>query len=127
MSIITNYDFNGINVEDATIRVDRLWGSSKEGWTALVRVYTTVKVNIPAVKEVTEQRLVSEAIEATDDFEAVEAVYETVVVTEAVEAYVKEELRQIQEFNHSCTYNADERGYESMYKSLEEKFGGESI
>ena len=34
MSIKTNYNFKGIEVKEAIVRVDRLWGSSKENWTA---------------------------------------------------------------------------------------------
>ena len=78
MSIKTNYNFKGIEVKDAIIRVDRIWGSSKENWTALVGVYN---------------------------------------VTE-------DTYNKLEEFNHSATYNVDERGYESMYKSLKDKFGG---
>lgn len=92
MAIKINYDFNGIEVKDAIIRVDRLWGSSKEGWTALVRVYTKVTKEVPAI--------------------------------EAVEAYTIDVLEQIEEFNHTCQFNEDERGYTSMYKSLQDKFGG---
>jgi hypothetical protein len=121
MAIKTNYDFNGINIEGATIRVDRLWGSSKEGWNSLVRVYTTVKIDIPTIEEVTEQRLVSEATGES------EAVYEEIVITEAKEAYTKEELRQIQEFNHLADYIEDERGYVTIYKSLMKKFGGVEV
>ena len=120
MSIKTNYKLKEvIEVKDSIIRVDRLWGSSKEGWTALVGVYVKTLKDIPAVEEVTEQRLVTEATEEA------EAVYEKVVVTEAVEASQVEVLEKIDEFNHSAAYVVDERGYESMYKSLQDKYGGE--
>jgi hypothetical protein len=92
MSIKVNYNFKSIEVKDAIIRVDRLWGSSKEGWTASVRVYTKVTKEVPAI--------------------------------EAVEAHTIDVLQQIEEFNHSCQFSVDERGYESMYKSLQDKFGG---
>ena len=55
MSIKTNYTFKGIQVPEAIIRVDRLWGSSKEGWTALVGVYN---------------KTTAEVVEATEDTEA---------------------------------------------------------
>jgi hypothetical protein len=34
---------------------------------------------------------------------------------------------KIAEFNHSAAYVADERGYVSMYKSLQDKFGGVEV
>jgi hypothetical protein len=103
MSIKTNYNLYNVQIPDAIIRVDRLWGSSKEGWTALVGVYTTETVS------------------------AVEAVGE-----EGEEGYVpaKPETtrkNKIAEFNHSAAYVADERGYVSMYKSLQDKFGGVEV
>lgn len=98
MPIKTNYNFKGIQVPEAIIRVDRLWGSSKEGWTALVGVYNKTTQEIPAVKA-------SEGIEAQ-------------------EAKIVEVMNKIEEFNHNCKFNADERGYVSMYKSLQDKFGG---
>ena len=54
MAIKTNYNFKGIEVKDAYIRIDRLFGSSKEGWNSLVGVYNTTV----------------EVVEATDDTEA---------------------------------------------------------
>ena len=54
MAIKTNYNFKGIEVKDATIRVIRLFGSSKEGWNSLVGVYNTTV----------------EVVEATEDAEA---------------------------------------------------------
>ena len=101
MSIKTNYNFKGIEVKDAIIRVDRLWGSSKEGWTALVRVYTKVTREVPAIEADLDNGI------------------------EAVEAHTIDVLEQIEEFNHNCLFSADERGYKSIYKSLTEKFGGE--
>ena len=44
MSIKTNYDFNGLSIQDAIIRIDRLWGSSREGWSSLVGVYMEKEV-----------------------------------------------------------------------------------
>lgn len=101
MSIKTKYNFKGIEVKDAIIRVDRLWGSSKEGWTALVGVYNKTTQEIPAIEA-------SEGIESQ-------------------EAKIVEVMNKIDEFNHSCKFNADERGYTSMYKSLQDKFGGEKV
>ena len=103
MAIKTNYNFKGIEVKDATIKVIRLFGSSKEGWNSLVGVYnTTVEV-----------------------VEAVEADAEKGI--EAQEATTKEVLNLIEEFNHQASYKEDERGYVSVYNSLAEKFGGVEI
>lgn len=121
MAIKTNYNFKGVEVKDAYIRIDRLWGSSRDGWTALVGVYTKTIKDIPAVEEVTEERLVTEATAEA------EAVYETVVVVEAMEATQVEELNKIEEFNISASYENDERGYKTLYKALSVKFGGEKI
>ena len=118
MSIKTNYNLKGIEVKDAIIRVDRLWGSSKEGWTALVGVYNLTQEEVPAVEEVTEQRIITEATEET------EAVYETVVVTQAQESYIKTVYNKLEEFNISASYIEDERGYISLYKALTDKYGG---
>ena len=103
MAIKTNYNFKGIEVKDATIKVIRLFGSSKEGWNSLVGVYnTTVEV-----------------------IEAVEADAKKGI--EAQEATIKEVLNLIEEFNHQASYKEDERGYVSVYNSLTEKFGGVKI
>lgn len=67
----------GVLFKDAVIRIDRIWGSSKEGWTALVGVW---------VKEF-----------------------------------------KVHEFNHFCNFVIDERGYETMYRSLKTKYGGEDV
>ena len=66
MSIKTTYNFKGIQVPEAIIRVDRLWGSSKEGWTALVGVYVKTLKEVPAVasKEATQ----IEVTEKIDEF-----------------------------------------------------------
>ncbi len=100
MAIKTNYNFKGIEVKDAYIKVDRLWGSSKEGWNSLVGVYNTTIENVPAVK----------ADEASG------------VV--AQEASTIEVFNLIEEFNHSANYDEEERGYVIMYNSLKEEFGG---
>lgn len=121
MAIKVNYNFKGIEVKDAYIRVDRLWGSSKEGWTALVGVYVKTLKDIPAVEEVTEERLVTEATEES------EAVYETVVAVEAKEATQVEVLDKIEDFNISAGYVDNERGYETLYKALNDKFGGVNV
>lgn len=112
MSIKTNYDLNGVEITDAVIRVDRLWGSSREGWTSLVGVY--LEKEIPAVAEVTEEQTVLD--------ENSEEVTETVIVTPAVEAHTI--LAKVTEFNHGTEYVQDERGYVSIYGSLMSEFGG---
>jgi hypothetical protein len=103
MSIKTTYNLYSVQIPDAIIRVDRLWGSSKEGWTALVGVYTAEV--IPAVPAV--------GVEGEAGYVA--AVPETT------------RRNKITEFNHSAAYVADERGYVSMYKSLQDKFGGVEV
>ena len=51
MAIKTNYNFKGIEVKDAIIRVIRIFGSSKEGWNSLVGVYNTTIETVPATDE----------------------------------------------------------------------------
>jgi hypothetical protein len=103
MSIQTTYNLYNVQIPNAIIRVDRLWGSSKEGWTALVGVYTTE--TIPAVAAV--------GVEGEADY--VPATPETT------------RRDKVTEFNHSAPFVADERGYVSMYKSLQDKFGGVEV
>jgi hypothetical protein len=103
MSIKTTYNLYNVQIPNAIIRIDRLWGSSKEGWTALVGVYTTEV--IPAISAVGE---------------------------EGEEGYIPAQpettrKNKITEFNHSAMFTADERGYVTMYKSLQEKFGGVEV
>ena len=95
MSIKTNYNFKCIEVKDAIIRVDRLFGSSKEGWNSLVGVYNITTEEVPADEE------------------------------NGVEATTRTVYNKLEEFNHSAPYVSDERGYITMYKSLQNKFGGE--
>ena len=101
MSIKTNYNFKGIQVPEAIIRVDRLWGSSKEGWTALVGVYNKTTEEIPAVEA-------SEGIEAQD-------------------AKTVEVMNKIDEFNFNTECVEDLRGYKSLYAGLMSKYGGEEV
>ena len=101
MSIKTNYNFKGIQVPEAIIRVDRLWGSSKEGWTALVGVYNKTTEEIPAVEA-------SEGIEAQ-------------------EAKTVEVMNKIDEFNFNTEFVEDLRGYKSLYAGLMSKYGGEEV
>ena len=101
MAIKTNYNFKGIEVKDAYIRVDRLWGSSKEGWTALVGVYNKTTQEIPAVEA-------SEGIETQ----------------ESITAKV---MNKIDEFNFNVNFIAEERGYKTIYRALMDKYGGEAL
>lgn len=39
MAIKTTYNYKGLEVTEAIIRVERLFGSSKDGWDSLVKVY----------------------------------------------------------------------------------------
>jgi len=120
MAIKTNYNFKGINIPDATIRIIRVFGSSREGWSSLVGVYNTTTEDIPAVAEVTEERLVSGGNKAGDT----EAIYETVVLVTASEASTKEVLNLLEEFNFNAPFSEDERGYKSLYEGLMAKYGG---
>lgn len=42
---VANYNFKGVSIKDAIIRVERLFGSSKEGWNSLVTVTFENKEN----------------------------------------------------------------------------------
>ncbi len=100
MAIKTNFNYKGIEIPNAVIKVNRLFGSKQEGWNSLVGVYNVTLEEVLAV----------EADEENG--------------TEAKEAYTKEVYNLIEEFNHNASYAADERGYVSVYKSLTVKFGG---
>lgn len=113
MAIKTNYNFKGIEVKDATIRVIRLFGSSKDGWNSLVGVYNTTVEIVPEVEYKLPIGIPGENG------------YEPEVL--AQEATTKEVLNLIEEFNHQASYKEDERGYVSVYNSLTEKFGGVEI
>jgi hypothetical protein len=103
MSIKTTYNLHGIEIQDAIIRIERLWGSSREGWTSLVSVNTVTE--IPATEAV--------GVEGEDGY---------VPATEA-----RTEMNKITEFNRSCAYTQEERGYVSMYNALTEEFGGVKV
>lgn len=100
MAIRTNYNFKGIQVQDAYIRVDRLWGSSKGGWNSLVGVYNITTETIPAIE--------------ADPDNSVEAQPET----------TQEVYNKIDELNFDAEYSESERGYVSMYNALKKEFGG---
>ncbi len=95
MAIKTNFNYRGIEIPNAVIKVNRLFGSKREGWSSLVGVYNITTEEVPV-------------LEADS-----ETVYQTAEVYNLIE-----------EFNHSASYAADERGYVSVYKSLTVKFGG---
>lgn len=112
MSIKTNYNFKGIEVKDAIIRVDRLWGSSKEGWTALVGVYIQTKEIVPAVEKVEQIGFPGEPnyvapVESKDSYEVINNL--------------------IEEFNFHTPFQEDERGYVTVYAGLKAKYGGEDL
>jgi hypothetical protein len=44
MAIKADYDFKGIIIKDAYIRIERIFGSTKEGWDSLVAVYNVTTV-----------------------------------------------------------------------------------
>ncbi len=98
MAIKTNYNFKGINIPEATIRITRVFGSSREGWSSLVGVYNTTIETI-------------EAKEATE-FEP------------AIEASTKEVLNLLEEFNFNVPFSEDKRGYKALYEGLMAKYGG---
>lgn len=43
MALKTNFNLNGVTIENAYLRIERLWGNSKEGFEALVGVYTVTQ------------------------------------------------------------------------------------
>lgn len=47
---VEKYNFKGIEVKDAYIRVNRLFGSKTEGWNSLVGVYNITTEEVPAVE-----------------------------------------------------------------------------
>ena len=110
MSIKTNYNFKGIQVPEVIIRVDRLWGSSKEGWTALVGVYNKTAQEIPAVEKVEQVGLIGEP--------------NYVAPIEAKESYEVIRDNLIEEFNFQAPFKEDERGYKTIYDALTLKYGG---
>lgn len=88
MAIQTTYNFKGITIPNAYIRVARIFGSSREGWNSLIDVcvdetYTTV----------------IDEVETTSTRKSV-----------------------VESFNLSAPYNADERGYVSVYNALKAKY-----
>jgi hypothetical protein len=103
MSIKTTYNLHNVQIPNAIIRIDRLWGSSKEGWTALVGVYTTETV--PAAEAV--------GVEGEDGY--MPATPETT------------RMNKITDFNRHAPYNADERGYVTAYAALMAEFGGVEV
>jgi hypothetical protein len=94
---IENYNFKGLTAS-VYMRVDRIFGSSKEGWNSLVGVYNITIEDVPAV-------------EASEGVEAQEATTKTV-------------YNKLEEFNHSTAFVETERGYVSLYNSLKAKYGG---
>ncbi len=79
---VDKYNFKGIEVKDAYIRIDRLFGSKRQGWNSLIGVYNVTLEEVPAVEADSE------------------TIYQTAEVYNLVE-----------EFNHSASYVADEIGY----------------
>ena len=100
MSIKTTYNLHGIEVQDAIIRIERLWGSSREGWTSLVSVNTVTE--IPATEAV--------GVEGEEDY------------VPAAEA--RTEWKKLDEFNRTASYVEGELPYTTMYEKLTEEFGG---
>lgn len=103
MSIKTAYNLKGIEIKDAIIRIERLWGSSRDGWTALVSV--NVVTDVPAAEPV--------GVEGDEDYVPAQE--------------QRTELTKITEFNHSASFINEERGYVSMYKALHDAYGGYEV
>ena len=113
MSIKTNYNFKGIEVKDAIIKVIRIFGSSKEGWNSLVGVYTQTKEITPAVEKVEQVGFPDEA--------------NYVAPIEAKESYEVIRDNLIEEFNFQAPFKEDERGYKTIYDALTLKYGGVEV
>jgi len=110
---IENYNFKGVAVPSVYMRVDRIFGSRKEGWNSLVGVYNITLEEVPAV-----EAKLPIGMPGEPGYEA---------GVEVKEAYTKEVYNLIEEFNHSASYVADERGYVSLYSSLSNEFGGTEV
>ncbi|MDD3150984.1 MAG: hypothetical protein PHV68_09130 [Candidatus Gastranaerophilales bacterium] len=41
MAITQSYDFQGVTISNAYIRVDRVFGGKREGWNSVVSVYAS--------------------------------------------------------------------------------------
>lgn len=98
MAIKTTYDFNGIEVKDAIIKIERIFGSRAEGWNSLINVYVIRQEPTTVTNEdgTTEEKLID--------------VY-----------------KKIDEFNFSVPFKEEERGYKTLYTALIEKYGGERV
>ena len=103
MSIKTTYNLHGIEIQGAIIRIERLWGSSREGWTSLVNV--NIINEIPATEAV--------GVEGEEGY---------VPASDA-----STELKQITEFNRHAPFRENERGYVTAYTALMDEFGGVKI
>lgn len=112
MAIKTNYNFKGIEVKNAKIKVIRISGNSKEGWSSSVGVYNTTVETVPVTVDKDLKGLIVEN----------EGVVETSVVTKEVEVD-----KLIDQFNINVAFTEGERGYTSIYKALMDKFGGVEI
>ena len=66
MAIKTNYNFKGIEVKDAIIRVINLSGSSSRGWDSLVGVYNTIIETVPATDE--QEEATREVVNLIEEF-----------------------------------------------------------
>ena len=113
MAIKRDYNFKGIEVKDAIIRVIRIFGGSKEGWNSLVGVYTQTKDVIPAVEKVEQVGFPGEP--------------NYVAPIEPKESYEVIRDNLIEEFNFQAPFKEDERGYKTIYEALMAKYGGIEI
>ena len=64
MAIKTDYNFKGIEVKDAIIKVVRLFGSSEEGWNSLVGVYVNTLKEVPN----SERTAIEKKLELIEEF-----------------------------------------------------------
>ena len=113
MAIKVDYNFKGIEIKDAIIKVIRIFGSSKEGWNSLVGVYAQTKEIVPAVKKVEQVGFPAEP--------------NYVAPIEAKESYEVIRDNLIEEFNFQAPFKEDERGYKTIYEALMAKYGGIEI
>lgn len=94
MAIKTNYNFKGIEVKDAIIRVINLSGSSSRGWDSLIGVYNTtneILTDTDGVETTIEVQNLIEEFNHSVDFKEDERGYVTVYKS-LTEKYGGEEI-----------------------------------
>jgi hypothetical protein len=120
MAIKSNYDFKGLEIVDAYIRVGRLWGSSRENWNSLIEVCIINTIEHPEVPEVPEIPEVPEVV--AEDGTIITPAVPSVPGVDAVPAYTEEVKNIIDTFNLPTDYVSGEDAYISIYKELNKKY-----